>query len=149
MLLIFAKLCYIFQSSSKLLTSLKIIFHVHQHILGLQEFSLTEVSLTSITWTLTSFLEFIAAVTSCQEALLFHNFFNSIQLPIIMPTPLYSDNQSVINLTTTRNVNECSKHNKSGYILILTSTDQWPADEFTNPLSPVKFPAFLGILGPM
>jgi len=37
------------------------------------------------------------------------NFFDSIQIPIALPTPLHSNNQSTINLITTGNVNEHSQ----------------------------------------
>ena len=89
------------------------------------------------------------------------NFFDSIQIPIALPTPLHSNNQSTINLITTGNVNEHSQHNDTKYRFICdrhesgcisTSyipTNEQPADGLTKPLSPVKFPAFLGHLGLM
>ena len=62
--------------------------------------------------------EFIAAVTGCQEVLWLYNFLDSIQIPITSPTALYSDNQSAINLITTGNINECSKHINTKYRFI-------------------------------
>jgi len=105
--------------------------------------------------------EFIAAATSCQEVLWLHNFFDFIQIPITTPTPLYSDNQSAINLITTGNINECSKHidtkyrficdqNESGCISTsYIPTNEQPADGFTKPLLPMMLPAFIISLGLM
>jgi len=105
--------------------------------------------------------EFIVTATGCQEALWLCNFFDSIQILIALPTPLHSDNQSAINLITTRNVNECLKHIGTRYRFICDchesgciSTsyipiDKQPADGLTKSLSPVKFPAFSGHLGLM
>jgi len=105
--------------------------------------------------------EFIAAATGCQEVLWLRNFLDSIQIPITSPTALYSDNQSAIDLITTGNINDRSKHIDTKYRFICdrhesgcisTSyipTDEQPADSFTKPLSSVKFPAFVGHLGLM
>ena len=105
--------------------------------------------------------EFIVAATGYQEVLWLHNFLDSIQIPIISSIALYSDNQSAINLITTGNINDCSKHidikdrficdhHKSGCIAIsYIPTNEQPADGFTKPLSLVKFPVFVGHLGLM
>jgi len=105
--------------------------------------------------------EFIAAATGCQEALWLRNFFDSIHLPISTPTSLCSDNQSAINLITTGNVNEHTKHIDTKYRFICDQndsgeistsyipTDQQPADGFTKALSPVKFIPFVSALGLM
>jgi len=115
---------------------------------------------TCVTTSLTE-AEFIAAATGCQEVLWLCNFLDSIQIPITSPTALYSDNQSAINLITTGNINDRSKHIDTKYRFICdrhesgcisTSyipTNEQPADGFTKPLSLVKFPAFVGHLGLM
>ncbi|KXN81160.1 Copia protein [Leucoagaricus sp. SymC.cos] len=105
--------------------------------------------------------KFIAATTGCQEALWLCNFFDSIHLSITIPISLCSDNQFTINLITTGNVNECTKHidtkyrficdhNESGDIVTsYIPTDQQPADGFTKALPPVKFVPFISALGLM
>ena len=102
--------------------------------------------------------EFIATATGYQEALWLRNFLDSIQIPITSPTALYSDNQSAINLITTGNINERSKHIDTKYRFICDQhesgcistpyipTNEQPADGFTKLLSSVKFPAFVGHL---
>jgi len=105
--------------------------------------------------------EFIAAATGCQEALWLRNLFDSFHLPIANPTPLRSDNQSAIQLITTGNINERTKHidikyrficdrNENGDIATsYIPTEEQPADILTKALSYPKFSVHVRSLGLM